>query len=448
MIIALIIGYSLIILGISWYYRKHTTGDEYLMGDRKTSAIFVAAALFTLIGGGELVTLTALSFTYGYAGLSLFIGYTLGFCLLAFLSKRIRKNNAEKLNLSLPDYVHEHYGFLAGQIVFYISFAAFFSLLIIQFTAGGQVISSLTSLTYEQSVLISALVCAGYLLIGGFKTALLTDFIQGIARILLFPIIVFVAAKGFSSIDVARASVESLPQSIWISLIITGFFSAASSADVWQRIYVAKSDKSAKIGLLSGGMLLLVFGVFLVFLGLIAKNSGVITSPDTAFTQVLSTLLPPWAVVLSIVLVVSIIMSTADTEIFLLSGMSLREIIRYKGIKDLKIIKEKQTVLGTRILMIVITACAILLSLKFTELIPIYTWLLASLLIIAPMVLSSLFLPNNKIAAQLSLILNLIIFTVLVCLNILTPENAYYIVIPGLVVYLITYLVTRKANNS
>lgn len=441
--ILLLIFYSALVLAIAFWYRNHKSGDEFLMGDRKASALLVASALFTLVGGGELVTLTSLSFTYGYAGLSLFIGYALGFFFLGFISSKIRSGNSEQVNLSLPDYAHQHFGFLVGQVVFYISFGAFFSMLLIQFTAGGQVLSSLTSLSYEKSVIITAVVCTAYLFIGGFKTVLATDLVQGIARITLMPLLVYVAYKGLTTTNLNTTTTsEILPQSVWISLIVTGFFSAASSADVWQRIYVAKSNNAAKLGLIGGGLLLLLFGASLVSLGLVAKSSGTITNPDLAFTQALTTMLPYWAVLLAVILVISTIMSTADTEMFLLSGMALREIIRFKGEKDPTEITKKQSIKGTRILMIFITASAVLLSLKFRELVPIYTWLLSALLIIAPMVLASLFLPNNPTASKTSLFLNLFLFCVLAYFNLLTPENAYYIVVPGLLVYIITYILT------
>jgi len=402
--------------------------------------LLVASALFTLIGGGELVTLTALAYTYGFSALALFAGYALSFCFLGVISKRIRKNGAEQVNLSLPDYVHSKYGSIAGQIVYLISFGAFFSMLLIQFIAGGQVISALTSLSYMQSVILTAGICTTYLFIGGFKTVLATDLLQGAARMLLMPMLVFVAAKGVFDPAVIKQHVDVLPSSIWLSLMVTGFFSASSSADVWQRVYVAKSDKAARNGLVWGAILMMIFGVSLVALGLIARNSGTIHSADNAFVQSLSTMLPHWALIVAIVLVLSTVMSTADTEMFLISGMTLREILRLKGGKSSKEIKEKQSVLGTRVIMILVTLSAVLLALKFDNLIAIYTWLLSALLIMSPMILASLFFQNTIQAGRISLVLNLVLFVVLAFLKILTPDNSYLIVIPGLVVYLLSYL--------
>ena len=79
------------------------------MSGREATPMLVAAALFTLVGGGELITLTALAYAYGFGGLSLFLGYAGGFCFLAVFTTRIR-GATDMMHLSLPDFVHYHFG--------------------------------------------------------------------------------------------------------------------------------------------------------------------------------------------------------------------------------------------------------------------------------------------------------------------------------------------------
>ena len=55
--------YALAVVGVGMLRRSHPTGDQYLMGNRDASAFLVGSALFTLVGGGELVTLTAMAFS-------------------------------------------------------------------------------------------------------------------------------------------------------------------------------------------------------------------------------------------------------------------------------------------------------------------------------------------------------------------------------------------------
>ena len=84
MIVTILICYSAILAVLSYRRRGWANYDDYLMAKHSLGAFPVAASLFTLIGGGELVTLTALSFLFGYAGLALFIGFALSFGFIGF----------------------------------------------------------------------------------------------------------------------------------------------------------------------------------------------------------------------------------------------------------------------------------------------------------------------------------------------------------------------------
>ena len=67
------------------------------MGGRTAPWYGVGAAIFSLIGGGEIVALTALGFSYGFAAISLFAGYAIGFIILGMAAGKIRavgKNQA------------------------------------------------------------------------------------------------------------------------------------------------------------------------------------------------------------------------------------------------------------------------------------------------------------------------------------------------------------------
>lgn len=430
-IFIVIIAYSVLVIAISIATRRYKTADEYLMGGRNASSVYVGSALFTLVGGGELITLTALAYVYGWAGLALFLGYAIGFIFLAFVTKRIRINTRA---LSLPDYVHQNFGPIAGHLVFLISFGAFFSMLLIQFTAGGQILQPLLKIDYSLCVLIVAAIATIYLVIGGFRTVLATDMIQGVSRLLLLPLIIVAVVFGIEG-GLQSFSVEPLPLMVWIGLTVTGFFVAASSADVWQRIYVARSDRAASGGLLVGATSMMIFGAMLVLLGIFAKEGGITMNADTAFVDALSSGLPMWATYLAVILVLSTIMGTADTEIFLLSGMLSRELLRIKGIYDEEEISRRQSITNSRILVVVIAICAIGSALIFRDLITIYTWLLSAILIIAPVVIFSLFFKLKQSQVQWSMLINLALFVVLATAGLLTPDNAYLIVIPSLLLF-------------
>lgn len=278
-----------------------------------------------------------------------------------------------------------------------------------------------------------------YLSIGGFRTVLTTDLIQGIAMLVLLPVLVLLAARGIPS-GVRPMHVQTLPWMVWVSLTVTGFFVSTASADVWQRIYVARSTTAARVGLVAGSLMLMAFGFGLVGLGILARNSEVTDSPDSAFIDVLAMRLPSWGLAAAVVLVLSTIMSTADTEMFLLSGMAERELARIRSRRDEKELLEKLSISAARGLMAIITFSAVGLSLVFTELVPIYTWLLSALLVIAPTVIATMFVDIGKRATAVSLLLNLVLFVSLAASGVLTAEIAYLIVLPGAMIYFTAYI--------
>ena len=443
----LVVAYGLVVIGVSYATRHHKSPDDYLMGGRRASSPYVGAALFTLVGGGELIALTALAFVYGWGGLALFVGYALAFVFLAVLARRIRARSDVATFLSLPDYVHETFGQTAGHLVFIISFCAFSALLLIQFTAGGQILQPLLGFNYTTCVLITAGIAATYLVIGGFRTVLATDMIQGVSRLLLMPLILWAITSGVRH-GFHPYAAQPLPLWIWASFIVTGFFTAASSADVWQRIYAARSERAASGGLLLGAIALMTFGAMLVGLGILAKVGALTTVSDNAFVATLSSGLPAWAMYLAIVLVLSTIMGTADTEIFLLAGMLGRERIRVQGVRDTGEVLRRQSLAISRVLVVAIAVTAAALSLVFRELIDIYTWLLSAILIISPIIVGSLFIKAAPRLGVASILLNAALFIGLALRGILTPENAYLIVVPGFLLYLVAIFRTRVVNNS
>jgi Na+/proline symporter len=84
-----------LMLLVALRYRRVGSLDEYTMGGRAATKGLVGSALFTLVGGGELITLVMLATIYGHAAISLFVGYAIGFTLLSYLAPRIREIGKE-----------------------------------------------------------------------------------------------------------------------------------------------------------------------------------------------------------------------------------------------------------------------------------------------------------------------------------------------------------------
>ncbi len=128
-----------------------------------------------------------------------------------------------------------------------------------------------------------------------------------------------------------------------------------------QRLGASKG--AARRGLVGGATALLVFGVLLVFVGLIAKTAGVTEDPNQAFGAVMTGLLPRWAGVIAILLVLTTVMSTADTEMFLTGGLLSRELARLRGAQTARSAAAATTIVNARVSIVLCSLVAIVLAL-------------------------------------------------------------------------------------
>lgn len=435
-------AYTLVVVLIALRRRNVTTNDTFIMGGRKAQWFGVGASIFSLIGGGEIVALTALGFVFGFSAIALFLGYALGFVVLGTLSKRIRAEDKDRKFVSLPDFIHARFGRLAGSIVFACSVVAFFALLMIQFSAGGKLVAALTSTNYSTAAIAIGLVVTVYLVIGGFQTVITTDVFQGIARFALVPVLVW-ALMSSNAAPTAQSFVpESMPGAVLAGLILTGFFSALASADVWQRVYAAETNEAAKWGLIFGAVLMLLFGFLLVYIGMSAKVASPTSLADDAFSTALASGIPQWVVTVSVALVLISVLSTADTEIFVISSLIGKEMGR-DGFLHLSPLEANKPPLWGRLLVVVIGVISTCASLVFSEIIEIYVWLISLLLAIAPAVIAALVTRLSGNAVALAIIANVGLFGALASVGKLSADTAYLIVVPGFVLLLATQVFSK-----
>lgn len=429
--------YFLILGIIGFLLRKKQSGDEFLLSNRKTNWILVGASLFTLIGGGELATLSTLSYLFGFSGIYLFLGFSIGFLSLIFFIPKIRKSSKENLLHSLPDFFYEKYGKSSGLIVTILSFIAFFALLVIQFSAGAQIVSALSGWEYITALLVIGLVISIYLIFGGFKSVLATDIVQGAAMLILLPLILW-AMYNTTNVDLNLSSFEAIDSFSILSLTFTGMFVVLASSDIWQRIYAAKDNKNANKALILAAILFILFGIGICGLGVFAKTGLSEIDPNNAFIASVTSLLPTWASTFVILLVFSSIMSTADTEIFLLSSIFSREITRWKnGYKTNKLTSLTVKANLARWAIFIIVLMSILVSIYFNNLVDIYIFLLSVIIIISPPLIIGFFteLKNNTVTT--SIIAGLIMFISLIYTGNLNPDNLVLIVIPSFLVTMV-----------
>jgi Na+/proline symporter len=425
-------------VGYAIFASRRKAVNETQLVPRAASWWGVSSGLFTLVGGGEIITLSSLGFAFGWSAISLFIGYAAAFAFLGFSVKRdeILAEGA----VSLPDRLQAMYGRFVGRSAFVISFAAFLALLVLQFTVGGSLLADLLSVPYWLTLVLLSGAVALYLVIGRYFAVLETDKLQGYVMGLLGVLMLCVLGLGLRSSNQASfaqaSGTDSMPVGMIISLTVTGFFVAAASSDVWQRMIAAKSPRDRKIGGIVGGIGLLWQGVVFTALGVVARNVlGSTADPNTLVGQMISQQLGAGGAVLAISLVTCAVLSTADTEVYLLASMI--EKMRSKS----GLIRS-----GFSYLIVAVSAAACLLAVFLRDAVTTYTWILMLVMTIAPLAIITLFVKVHRIAAVTSVLVSISAVLVLRAIEWLTLENMY--VIPAAVSLLLVLSTLFSATVS
>ena len=130
------------------------TSSFYHLLDRTVGWFAVAAATFTLVGAGEFVTMTALTYWYGYAMLFLFIGLFVPGLIFSGLAAKKFRSLAEKYDWhSIHDAMHTFHGKPASVVTMALLVLMLGGALVNQYVVGGLVLSSNLSIPYEVIVI-------------------------------------------------------------------------------------------------------------------------------------------------------------------------------------------------------------------------------------------------------------------------------------------------------
>jgi len=439
--IILIVVYALVCIGIGWWSSRKQKHDEYLIAGRKlTTFSFAATMVATYVGGGALVGYTAYVYEYGMVAITLFIGTAIGFLIFIWYALRIRKEAKKKNFHTLSDWFLDKYNKKVAVVSALLILFIYISMLINQFIAGTSILSTVSGLSYEFALAVSASVILIYLLLGGFSSVVKTDVFQYLVLIVLFFVLGF-AMLG-KSVSVSQLlQVETFYVPLFLAGLIYGIFSVFVAAEYWQRVYAAKNDKVVKRGLIWSAIIVVIVGIGLSLIGLAAASYFPGIDPNQAAALGLSQLLPPALLSLGLVLLFAAIMSSADTIIFVLASSIAKDYSHNKK-NQINLMKK------TRLFIILVTLTGALGAYFFRDII-------AMLLIAgglgfaaAPALFGSFYWKLKSKAVIASFITGIIYVLILIFTGTLIPEIAVLSFIPATIVMLLFQFFTKHKKRS
>ncbi|MFC2150371.1 sodium:solute symporter family protein, partial [Calditrichota bacterium] len=329
---ALFVLYLAVLLAVSWKTRRTARNSEaeYLLaGRRLTLPAFIATLVTTWYGG--ILGVGEYTFLYGISNWLVFgLPYYLAAILFAlFIVKPARKNPM----LSIPDQLHSAYGrrpALAGaMMVFIMTVPASYVLMLaelLKLFLGGSLLMWLVLGTLFSTV---------YVAWGGFRAIVRTDKFQFILMYFGFALLLVMSWHKFGGLDFLQ---NNLPEThfqwhggLGAPAILVWYFIAMATLiepSFYQRVYAAKSAKTARNGILISIAFWILFDFMTTFTGLYARAAlGPDINPTLSFPLLADQLLPPGVKGIFFLALASVIMSTVDSYSFLAAQTLSRDIV-------------------------------------------------------------------------------------------------------------------------
>jgi SSS family solute:Na+ symporter len=328
---------GVMLLGL-WAGRNESTSQDFFLAGRNVRWWGVAGSIFgSNISANHMVGMMGVGFSLGFAESHFEITAIAGLLLMCYCFLPVYR----KLNIyTLSDYLSRRYddkSRIAYSVImiliitmvmmlpaFYIGSRSVNFLLVDQAhindvlqSAGGGAAKAIeiNKTYYVIGVLIMALVTGVYTIVGGLKAVIVTDVLQSVlmlAGALIVAYFTFSEVGGWSGmreLDSAGKDLVHLylpsdhPQRPWTGmlsgLLVLHFYYWGANQFIVQRALAAKSDKEARIGIITAGFVKLLIPFISIGTGIAAyyvfskKLPGVAIDGDTAFPLLLREVVAP-----------------------------------------------------------------------------------------------------------------------------------------------------------
>jgi SSS family solute:Na+ symporter len=363
-----------LLIGIIFSKRSKKNKVEFFLAGRNITKLllfFTMAATnfsaFTIFG------FSGAGYRMGYAFYPV-MGFGTGFMALSFhiIGSKILHLSKQRNYITPSDFVFDRYNslllkrlFSAVMVIFTLPYIA------IQAIASGKSINSLIGIPYYYGALLVTLFIMAYVSIGGLRSIIWTDLIQGIMMVgftLTAFIIIAHRSGGFveihDKINMADPSLFSRPGNnnamgfgVWFGYMFLWFFADPMFPQLFQRFMVAKDQNSLK----TTTVLYPLITTFLFFLTVSIGVMGRFTFPllkpentDSIFPMLLGQYAGTFLSTLLLTGSIAALMSTMDSQLLTLTSMVTTDFFR---IKKNEVLKEKLTV-------IVLGALGLLIAIK------------------------------------------------------------------------------------
>jgi len=371
--LALAIGlvvFFAVMVGISLWARKRIhTGEDFIVAGRSLNGLMSTATIMATWYAAETILVTADWVREEGIQVAVLEPIGIGFCLMLAGFLYARKLWNTKL-LTVADVVKSRFGTTAEKLQAFISIN-YIGWVAVQLIGLAGVFHVYFGMPISTGILLLAAVLTLYTLLGGMWSVALTDIVQ--LSLLLVGIVVLsvrvLSGLGtggpvsglealFDQVDaqllvlVPTGSADELKT--WFGLIVLGLFANIATQDLVQRMFSARSGRTAARSCIAAGLLYIVFGSLPVILGLAGSLLVDESVAQGVIPALAEKLLSPTIAVIFALTLTAAVTSSVDSGLLAPASVLARNVLA--------------PLLGTRIDLVTLTRiCVVLIAIGSTS---------------------------------------------------------------------------------
>jgi Na+/proline symporter len=346
------IVYVVFIIGLSIYYSKTSSDEDYLLAGRNRTGFAIMASKFAgAIGVSTFITYTGYAYRFGWGVFIMLIGSIIGYNLFAYwaapIIKRLSIEGKFYTQGDLPVYITGDK--TTGDLTNILTVIIQFFWILLSLVGGAKVIAYFGLMTYPMAVITTCVIVLTYVLLAGFKAVIITDIFQAFIILFFLVVIVLNLIKGENVSDILKHNTEPLQLGSVIGLALYGSLSVFGLADRYLLCYAAKNERSLKLGMSIAVIPVIIIAFLLMIVGLtvLSHKSGM--DPDTVFIYAMQNQLSQQLIPVLIVMFFAGLMSSADTAIFAVASHAVSSKKISDKVKAVRIASLAVVILATTI---------------------------------------------------------------------------------------------------
>lgn len=367
-----ILAYLAVMLYIGYQSMKTVKTDEdFVLAGRNVGNIYIILSLFASFTGlSGLFGTPQYVYEYGIAGWWWWATFPIGVFIMGMtMAKLLRR----RMHVTLPDVVDVNHSSKAVRVA--ASLVTVWNYL--AWTAGQVagivlVITTFTDLNGTAAVIVAYIIIVLFTLLGGFRAVVYTDSLQAVLFLvvlgLVIPAVLLLhydvpeALAQTTSIDGFYKLFGSVPAGTmitWWLLAPAGFIDNMAL----QRVFAAKDEKSAKGNITAAFLLMIIFGLILMFIGIMARfilPAG--SDPASAMLNLSQLVLPKGMLGLLVAAFAGVAVSTASSTLLVCSSTLEQDV--YSVLRNTGKEKPASSLLVNRLFVVLVGLIALVLALK------------------------------------------------------------------------------------